>query len=148
MRALSFLILLLAIAVTQPAVAVDRLLKEPGCADVRSIGYWKVRGPRKLLIDVDAPDTGRSFVVTFTSACFPRFPKKRYLRVEAKSACLAPGDSMFFTFPPPDSSQPSDTEVRCVVETVQGLLRETRKTCVEERERTFDGGSRLKKKCY
>ena len=117
-RALSFCFALLIIALAQPAMAADRPSGRPTCVHVPSIHDWRVRAPRKVFVVVGKADTWGLFIVTFVNECFPRFPKNT-LRVEARSECLAPGDSMFFTFPPSKSSS-SDTEVRCVVQMVQG----------------------------
>ncbi len=115
-RALSFFALLLTFAVVEPAVAADR----PSCAYASSIENWRVRSPRAMFADVRVRDAQGVFIVTFASEGFARWPKNTALRVEARSECLASGDSMFFTFPPPSASGNSgDSEERCVVRRVE-----------------------------
>jgi len=146
-RVLSFCIAFLTGILVQPAVAGSRPLKEATCAHVASIDNWRVRNPRKLMLDVRTQDTRGLFLVTLDRECFPRFPNNT-LRVEARGECLAPGDSMFFTFPS-SRSQPSDGETRCVVSMVQGTVPpqpERAQTCTWELGP--DGKPPYTQRCY
>lgn len=148
-RALSFFFLLLMATIAQAAVANGRPSKEPVCAHVASIDNWRVKNPRALFVGIRTPDTRGTFIVTFVSECFSRFPNNT-LRVEARDACLAAGDSMFFTFPLSESNRPSDTEQRCVVKMVRGTLPpplEEPTRCVFE-PMGPDGGPPLTERCY
>lgn len=115
-RALSFCFALLAGVVAQAAVAADESPSGKNCADVRGIGKWRVKDPRTLFVNASQ----NRFMVVFSTECLGPSPSR--LRIEARGACLAPGDLMTFSRARPRGGETA-IDYRCVVDQVRRLYR-------------------------